>query len=133
MREIVLPAVTESIPKAMAWIDGELEKLECAPKAQMHIDLLMDEILVNVASYAYPDHPGDVTVQFTCRDRIAEITFIDSGIPYNPLENPEPDITLPAEQRPIGGLGIFLVKKMADEAEYRHEGGKNILTIRKTI
>ena len=63
MREIVLPAVTESIPKAMAWIDGELEKLECAPKAQMHIDLLMDEILVNVASYAYPDHPGDVTCQ----------------------------------------------------------------------
>jgi len=133
MREIVLPAAIDSIPKVTAWIDGELEQRGCAPAAQMQIDVAVDEIITNIASYAYPEGGGDFSVCFSCEDGMAEMTFADSGIPYNPLEKPDPDTTLPAEQRPIGGLGIFLVRKMSDEVLYRYEGGKNILTIRKKI
>ena len=133
MREIRLQARKEAIAELTAWIDAELEQAECSPKAQMQIDVAIDEIMANIAMYAYPDREGSVTVRYDCRDRTAEMTFIDEGIPYNPLDNPEPDVTLSAEERKIGGLGIFLVKKMADEVSYRYENGKNILTIRKRI
>ncbi len=133
MRELVLPADKAAIPQATAWIDAELEKLDCPIKTQMQIDLAVDEVLANIAMYAYPEGSGTVMMRFCCTDRTAEIAFIDSGIPYNPLENPEPDVTLPAEKRKIGGLGIFLVRKMADEVLYRREDGKNVLTVRKRI
>ena len=133
MRELVLPADKAAIPQATAWIDEELEKLDCPMKTQMQIELAVDEVLANIAMYAYPESSGTATMRFCCTDRTAEIVFIDSGIPYNPLENPEPDVTLPAEKRKIGGLGIFLVRKMADEVLYRREDGKNVLTVRKRI
>lgn len=133
MQELVVQAVVGSIREVTAWIDAELEKLDCALKAQMQVDVAIDEIFTNIASYAYPEGPGNVTIQFHCENRTAEIVFIDSGIPFNPLENPDPDITLPADQRPIGGLGVFLARKLTDEIGYRYENGKNVLFIRKRI
>ena len=133
MREIRLRARREAIAELTAWVDAELEQAECSPKAQMQIDVAIDEIMANIVMYAYPGREGNVTVRYSREGRIAEMTFIDEGIPYNPLDNPEPDVTLSAEERKIGGLGIFLVKKMADEVSYRYEDGKNILTIRKRI
>ncbi len=133
MKEITLEADIHNIPKVTEWINGELEQLGCSMKAQIQIDVALDELLCNIAYYAYPQKTGTFTVGFDCADGVAEITFSDSGIPYNPLEKPDPDITLPAEERKEGGLGIFLVKKTMDAMEYERRDGQNILKIRKKM
>ncbi len=135
MREITVDAVTDSIPKVAAFVDEELERLACAPKANMQIDVCIDEIVANVAHYAYGSDTGDVTVRldFDEEQRIFSLTFIDAGVPFDPCNVPEPDITLPLEERPIGGLGLLMVRKMTDEMCYRREGEHNVLTVRKRI
>jgi anti-sigma regulatory factor (Ser/Thr protein kinase) len=92
-----------------------------------------EEIFVNVASYAYTSGIGSVAIEvnFEEKPKAVAIRFIDSGIPYNPLEKEDPDVTLPAEKRGIGGLGVFMVKKSMDEVTYEYKDGKNHLTIRK--
>jgi len=116
-------------------VDGELEQLNCSMKAQMQIDIAIDEIVANVSFYAYTPGTGNVEIGFDYEpeSRTAVITFTDSGVPFNPLEKEEPDTGLTAEEREIGGLGIFLVRKTMDGMEYRREDGRNILTIRKKI
>ena len=99
----------------------------------MQLDVAIDELFTNVASYAYPEGTGEVTVRFTCEDRLVSVTFLDRGIPFNPLERPDPDVSLPAAERKQGGLGIFLVRKTMDDVQYRFEDGRNILTILKHI
>ena len=133
MQELVVQAVVGSIREVTAWIDAELEKLDCALKAQMQVDVAIDEILSNIIRYAYPREQGRVTVRYDCADGIFSISFEDEGACYNPLKKPDPDISLPAEERKIGGLGIFLVKKTMDDMEYRRLDGCNVLTIRKKI
>ena len=103
------------------------------PKIQMQIDVAVEEIFVNIANYAYSPDTGPATVRLDIRDGIAVITFIDSGVPYDPLAKPDPDVTLSAEDRPIGGLGIFLVKKSMDSVSYNYESGKNVLRLKKRI
>ena len=85
------------------------------------------------AYYAYAPSTGEATVRVEKIDGGVTLTFIDSGVAYNPLEQKEPDVTLSAEERQVGGLGIFLVKKTMDDMTYRREDGKNILTIRKNF
>ena len=104
-------------------------------KAQMQIDVAIDELFGNIARYAYGDKQGDATVRlgFNEATRMASITFIDSGAPFNPLEMADPDVTLSAEERGIGGLGIFMVKKTMGRLEYSHENGYNIFTIYKRL
>ena len=135
MMELTLAATLESITKVTAWIDEQLEALDCPIKPQMQIDVAIDELFGNIVRYAYGESTGNATVQFAFDEttRNVSISFIDSGIPFNPLEQAEPDVTLSAEERKIGGLGIFLVRKTMDHVEYRHEDGKNILTIQKQI
>ncbi|MBQ6173511.1 MAG: ATP-binding protein [Clostridia bacterium] len=135
MKELTLEARLDNIPRATAWIDEALEALDCPMKAQMQIDVALDEIFSNIARYAYAPGTGDATMRFDFDEGsgLAEVTFIDAGTPYNPLENDDPDVSLPAEERRIGGLGIFLVKKTMDELRYRHENGKNILSLFKKI
>ena len=135
MQELTLPAVMESIPKVTAFIDGALEALDCPMKAQMQIDVAVDELFSNIVRYAYGDGMGDATVRFSFdeQERAAEITFLDSGVPFDPLAKADPDVTLTVEEREIGGLGIFLVKKTMDSLAYRYEDGKNVLTLRKRI
>ncbi len=135
MKELTVPASRESIPEVSAMIDGELEALDCPLKAQMQIDVAVDEMLANITSYAYEDGTGDLTVRFDydAGRSAAVITFMDSGKPFNPLEREDPDVTLSVEERQIGGLGIFLVKKTMDGMEYRRERDRNILTITKFI
>ena len=130
-----MEARTESIPLVTAMIDEELEKAECSPKAQVQIDIALDELLSNIVRYAYAPRIGEATVRFDFDpgERTATITFRDRGKPYNPLEAKEPDTTLPANQRKIGGLGIFLVRKTMDAMRYRYENGYNILEIDKKI
>lgn len=133
MKEMVLDASIENIVRVTECIDSELEAQGCPLKAQMQIDVAIDELFSNIARYAYPREGGSVTVRYDYQDGVFSITFIDRGVPYNPLEKSDPDVSLPAVERNIGGLGIFLVKKTMDGMEYQRMDGCNILTIRKRI
>lgn len=117
------------------FVDSELEQVGCSIKAQMQIDIAIDEIAANISLYAYTPGTGKMEVRFEYEEekRTAVISFIDSGVPFNPLEKEEPDTALSAEEREIGGLGIFLVRKTMDGMEYERKNGQNILTIRKKI
>ena len=102
--------------------------------ALLRINIAVEELFVNIARYAYPNQSGSVTVQIDFKNRSqVHITFIDSGIPFNPLEQKDPDITLTAQQRRVGGLGIFMVKKSMDSMQYEYTVGQNRLTIVKTF
>ena len=132
-RELVVSAEVENIPLITDKINEFLETMDCPMKAQIQIDVAVDELFANIANYAYPDGEGKATVRYEpIRDPNGiRITFIDSGIPFNPLEVEAPNTTLPAEEREIGGLGIFMVRKSMDDVLYRFEDGQNILTIIK--
>ena len=132
---ITLPAAVENIGKITAFVEGKLEERDCPLKKTMEISMAVDEVMANVAMYAYAPGTGDVTVQFGFEEasRTASVTFIDGGVAFDPLAKEDPDVTLPAEQRKIGGLGIFLVKKTMDEVTYKRENNQNILCIRKKI
>ena len=137
MKEWTVEATVENISVVKGEIGAELEKLNCSKKAHRKINVALDELLNNIACYAYPpeDGTGSVTVEmrYNEKNETVTITLIDSGIAYNPLEKEDPDITLGAEERPVGGLGILMVKKKMDGMEYRREGDRNILTIHKRI
>ena len=135
MKELTVPATLQNITVVTAFIDEQLEALDCSMKAQMQIDVAIDELFGNIAHYAYGDATGEATVRFGFDEaaRTASIAFIDGGVPFNPLEKADPDVTLSAEERGIGGLGIFMVKKTMDDLTYRYEDGKNILTLYKQI
>ncbi len=135
MKEWKGTAAVENIPAVTAFIDEQLEAASCSMKAQMQIDVAVDEVMANIAQYAYGDGTGEAAVRFELdeAERMVRITFADRGIPFNPLERPEPDVNLPAEERQIGGLGIFLVRKTMDGVAYRYEDGQNLLTLQKKI
>ena len=135
MKERTFDATIANLLEVTQFIDEWLEALDCGMKAQMQIDLAVDELFTNIASYAYAPGSGEATVRlgFDEASRMASITFIDSGIPYDPLKKPDPDITLSAEEREIGGLGIYMVKKSMDKMEYRRDNDQNMLTIYKAI
>ena len=135
MAEITLAAAVESIDPVTDFVTEHLEEMGCTMKAQMQISIAVDELFGNIARYAYPAGGGIATVRVekAAGGRQVEITFIDQGVPYNPLVKEDPDITLSAEDREIGGLGIFMVKKSMDDMRYRYENGRNMLTIVKTI
>ncbi len=133
MTEKTFEASVESIALVTAFVDAQLEAHDCSPKAQIQIDVAIDEIIGNIASYAYRPGTGSVTVCFEVKDGHAFLSFIDSGVPFDPLASEEPDISLNAEERGIGGLGIFLVKKTMDRMEYEYRDGQNILKLVKKI
>lgn len=135
MNELTVNAVVENIEKVTAFVDEQLETLGCPIKAQMQIDIAIDELFGNIAHYAYnPDvGPATVRVEVVEEPLSVVITFIDNGVPYDPLAKEDPDITLSAEEREIGGLGIYMVKKTMDDIVYEYKDGQNILKIRKNI
>lgn len=135
MDELTLTAELENVPKVTEFVDERLEACGCSMKAQMQVDVAIDELFSNIANYAYNPEIGPATIQVTVDgDPLAvTITFIDRGVPYNPLEKDDPDVDLSAEDRKIGGLGIFMVKKLMDDMTYEYRDGKNILMIRKIV
>ena len=134
-REIEIEALPENLDTVMDFVNESLETVDCPPKAQMQIALAVEEIFINIASYAYAPDKGNATVRVDVnREPVSvEITFIDQGIPYDPLARDNPDITLDASERGIGGLGIFLTKKSMDDVTYEYKDGKNILTLKKNL
>ena len=135
MKELTLMATVENIAVVTDFVNEQLEAVDCPPKVQIQIDIAIDEIFGNIAHYAYHPQAGEATVRVEILGDpgAAVLTFMDRGIPYDPLKNQDPNTGLSAEERDIGGLGIFMVKKTMDEMRYEYKDGQNILTIRKTL
>ena len=135
MKELTTEATIENINVVTEFVNEQLQELNCSMKAQMQIDIAIDELFSNIAQYAYHPEIGNATVcvDVTEHPMTVRITFIDHGIPYDPLSAINPDITLSAEERALGGLGIYLVKQTMDEVTYEYKGGQNILTIKKHL
>ena len=125
----------KNIAMATEFVEKELEKLNCPMKSVTKIDIAIDEIFSNIVNYGYPDGPGPVSVSVEAADdpKGVWIRFVDEGIAYDPLKKEDPDVTLSAQDRQIGGLGIYMVKKTMDDIRYTREDGKNILEIRKNF
>lgn len=135
MKEMTVEATIENIEKVTMFVDEELEAYDCPMKTQMQVDIAIDELLSNIARYAYHPGKGSVTVRIEVLEEpfSVSVTFIDHGIPYDPLAKEDPDVTLSAEEREVGGLGIFMVKKSMDEMAYEYKDGQNILRIKKNF
>ena len=135
MMDQTFPAKIEALSDVLGFVDQTLERYECPMKVQMAICVAIEEVFVNVAHYAYGDGEGDMTLGIGFEEESRTITFrmTDKGVPFDPLKKPDPDITLSAEDRDIGGLGIFITKKTMDSIEYAYENGENILTMTKKL
>ena len=133
MKEMILNAEIARMDDVVDFINAELEAHDVPMKAIMQLDIAIEEIFVNIAHYAYNPEIGQaaITVDVDDAARSIAIRFMDRGKPYDPLSREDPDVTLGVEERQIGGLGIYMVKKSMDEVSYAYEGGQNILTIRK--
>ena len=135
MKELTIAATVENIEVVTDFVNQQLELLECPMKAQMQINIAIDELFSNIAHYSYNPEIGQATVRVEVMENplAVSITFIDNGVPYDPLSKEDPDLTLSAEERQIGGLGIYVVKKSMDEITYEYKDGQNILSIKKCI
>ena len=135
MKELKLAATVENIEVVTDFVNEQLEALDCPMKAQMQIDIAIDELFGNIAHYAYNPEVGDATVLVdVIKEPLAVvITFIDNGVPYDPLAKADPEITLSAEERDVGGLGIYMVKKTMDDISYEYKDGQNILSVKKNL
>ena len=133
--ELRIPAVVEKLPELLAFIEQQLEEVGCPLKTQMEIAVAAEEVFVNIASYAYAPGTGIATVCIEIDDDppVATIAFSDSGVPFDPLKKADPNVTLSAEEREIGGLGIFMTKKIMDDVTYTYRDGQNILTLKKNL
>ena len=134
MVEIELEATINNLAAATEFVTKQLEGVECSMGTQMQIELAVDEIFTNICMYAYAPKTGNAVISVdTDTPGIVTLKFSDTGIPYNPLEKEDPDTTLSASERKIGGLGIYLVKKSMDGMSYEYKDGHNILTLVKRI
>ena len=133
--ELRTEASVENLSRVLAFLKQKLETLHCSVKSQGQIVVAAEEVFVNIAQYAYAPGTGDALIRVNSGEdlRDVSITFIDWGIPFNPMAKPDPDVTLPAEKRSIGGLGIFMTKKLMDDVSYEYSDGRNVLTMRKKL
>jgi sigma-B regulation protein RsbU (phosphoserine phosphatase) len=128
-REITLPAVIENLEKVLEWVETTLEDYSCSAKVCNQIAVVTEEIFVNIVNYAYPEKTWNVTLRAGRAGDAGVIQFEDAGVPFNPLEHPDPDTKAAIEDRNIGGLGIYMVKKMTSHVSYQRLNDKNLLTI----
>lgn len=133
MKELHVNSNVENIPTVKNFVCSELERLGCTERLVMQMKMAVDELFANISFYAYDSESGPVTVLFDYEEESSTVilTFIDEGKPYNPLEAEEPDVELEGELRPIGGLGIFLVRNLMDDMLYEYKDRQNILTLKK--
>lgn len=133
---LTVPAQIEQLDAVLNFVEEQLAPYDVSARIMIQLMVAVEELFVNIAHYAYPPSTvGEAAIdcRFDAADQRVVITFSDRGRPYDPLAKPDPDLTLPAEERPIGGLGIFMVKKSMDQVAYRYENGRNILTITKSV
>ena len=133
-KRLVLPNDIETIPQLNEFIDLVAEEVGLDMSLTMSLNLAMEEAVVNVMDYAYPDgQKGNVDIEVTADQEWMTLVITDTGIAYDPTTKEDADTTLSAEERPIGGLGIFLVRQLMDDINYKREGNKNVLTLRKKL
>ncbi len=132
-KSLRLAATDENLEKAMGFIRDCLKNTGCSAKSERQIELAAEEIYVNVAHYAYAETGGEIEISVKTENNKAEIAFADCGKPFNPLEKPDPDTELSAEKRQVGGLGVYMVKNIADKLTYEYKDGKNILKMEKNF
>lgn len=135
MKELTVPATLEQLEAVQAFVEEELEKHGCPMKTLLQVSVAVEEIYVNIAHYAYHPEIGEATIRCAVGGDPLQVTiqFLDSGKPFDPLAKPDADITLSAEERQIGGLGILMVKKTMDDVVYEYKDGCNVLTLKKNI
>lgn len=134
-KELNIEAKTENLNAVLDFLSEFLEETGCSMAIVMQLNIAVEEIFVNIANYAYTPNIGMATIQIWTENDNQDlvIVFSDCGYPYDPLSRKDPDVTLSAEERPIGGLGIYMVKKSMDSMKYEYIDGKNCLTLRKSI
>jgi len=132
-KKIRVAATKENLETVTAFLDEILDEKDCPLKFRLQVDLALEEMYINIANYAYTPKTGEMElrVAFDEAERELTLVLIDSGIPYDPLAKKDPDVTLSAEKRKIGGLGIYLVKKTMDSMTYERRDGRNIVTMKK--
>jgi len=131
MKQITIPAQVDCLYTVLEFIGNLLKEAGINESLRINIAVVTEEIFVNIASYAYGSGEGEANIRIEVGLDKVHLEFRDSGIPYNPLEKQDPDISLAADERKIGGLGIYMAKKMMDSVKYRYEDGMNILTVEK--
>ncbi len=134
-KELNVKATLENLHTVLGFIEENLELVECPMKIAMKIVVCVEELYVNVASYAYEGVSGDCRLELVVDDATpnrVNITILDEGKPFNPLEKEDPDTTLDADEREIGGLGIFMVKNIMDTISYERKGENNIIIMEKS-
>ena len=132
--ELILPARVENLEAFQTFVAEKVGE-DCPFKTQMQIDLAVEEIFVNIASYAYApgEGPAALRVEVSDTPRAVTLTFRDHGIPYDPLTREDPDVNAMAKDRQIGGLGVFLTKQIMDEVHYEYKASQNVLTMKKKL
>ena len=128
-------ASVDELQRVLGFVEECICTTDCPPKAVMQINVSVEEIFVNIAHYAYSGKTGEAVIKVEKSEapKAVKITFIDSGIKYDPLEKPDPDVTLSVKDREIGGLGIFMAKKFMDELSYEYRDGQNIFAMKKNL
>ncbi|MBE5910464.1 ATP-binding protein [Pseudobutyrivibrio sp.] len=133
MEELRIDASMENVDRLISILDERLEAVDCPMKTQLQLDVAVEEVFGNICQYAYGQAPGEAIVRMNITEQEANITFIDEGAPFNPLEKEEPDVEMEAMSENVGGLGIFMVKESMDAVTYEYNDGKNHLTIVKYL
>ena len=135
MKSLTVPARIDQLDAVLDFIGPELEAHNCPPKAIARLAIAAEEIFVNIARYAYAPREGEATIEISVvgEPPVAVLRFLDRGIAYNPLDKPDPDVTLSAENREVGGLGVFMAKNIVDSIHYAHEEDRNVLTLTKAL
>lgn len=129
MLEKTYAATLEILPEMIGFVTETARSMGVHPKRVMHLELAMEEAVANICSYAYAVPPGEVTIRIERDNEVVRIELMDAGIPFDPLGLEEPDIKSEIENRDVGGLGIFLMRRMLDEMRYSRQDGQNILTL----
>ena len=135
MEELIIEAKDENLGIVQEFIEKNVSPYADPPEKLIVLQIAVEEIFVNISHYAYNPETGPATIRVEIlEDPVAvELTFFDNGIPYDPLAKADPDVTLDADERDIGGLGIFMVKQSMDDVSYEYKDGQNILTIKKLL
>jgi len=135
LHEMRVQAILENIPEVLNFLKNSLMQSNCEAETISQLELAVEEIFVNIASYAYTKGQGQAIIRIDLSDttRLLTLQFEDTGVPFNPLNKEAPDINAPLENRDIGGLGIFIVNTIMDEVSYEYKDNKNILTLKKRI
>ena len=128
-----IPAEIGRMDEVLKFVSTLLDDYGCEPQVRTQLRMAIEELYVNIAHYAYPSGDGWAEIRGSFEDGVVTLRLIDGGTPYDPLAKPDPDILLSGEERPIGGLGIYMVKSMVDEMKYVYSDGCNRLILRKKL